>query len=47
MYERLKRLYQEQRLNEDGLNAAVLKGWITEAQAEEIKNGDAANKIEE
>lgn len=36
MFETLKRLYQEGKLSENGLNNAVLKGWITEEQKQEI-----------
>lgn len=51
MYERLKRLYEEGRLDEKGIWAAVDKGWITEEQAIEITraNDEApeADSIEE
>ena len=36
MYERLKRLYVTGKLTADGLANAVIKGWITEAQKQEI-----------
>lgn len=36
MFETLKRLYWEGGLTEAGLNRAVQKGWITEAQKEKI-----------
>lgn len=36
MYERLKRLYVTQKLTAVGLTNAVIKGWITEAQKQEI-----------
>ena len=36
MYERLKRLYNEGKIDEEGLQRAVDKGWITEEQREEI-----------
>jgi hypothetical protein len=32
MFERLKRLYKEGRIDEAGLEAAVKKGWITEEE---------------
>lgn len=38
MFETLKRLYLEGRLNEVGLSNAVTKGWITEEQKQEIIN---------
>lgn len=36
MYERLKRLYVSGKLTAVGLANAVIKGWITEAQKQEI-----------
>lgn len=36
MYERLKRLYNEGKIDTEGLRRAVDKGWITEEQMEEI-----------
>ena len=36
MFERLKRLYNEGKLDEAAIRNAVTKGWLTEAQAEEI-----------
>lgn len=36
MFERLKRLYNEGKIDEAGLDAAVVKGWITEDQKIEI-----------
>ena len=36
MFERLKRLYEEGKITQDGINNAVTKGWITQEQAEEI-----------
>lgn len=39
MFETLKRLYGAGKLDEAGLERAVVKGWITEAQAEEILAG--------
>lgn len=38
MFETLLRLYKEGRLPETGLNNAVIKGWITEEQKQEIIN---------
>ena len=40
MYETLKRLYSSGRLTAGQLESAVAKGWITDAQAEEIKGKD-------
>lgn len=39
MYETLKRLYRSGRLEANQLEAAVVKGWLTEAEADEIKKG--------
>lgn len=39
MYERIKRLYSEGRLDEKGVRNAVTRGWITEEQAEDILTG--------
>lgn len=36
MYERLKRLYVTGKLTAVGLANAVIKGWITEEQKQEI-----------
>ena len=36
MFERLKRLYNEGKIDEAGLQAAVEKGWITAEQKAEI-----------
>lgn len=36
MFERLKRLYTEGKLDEAAIRNAVTKGWITEEQAVEI-----------
>lgn len=41
MYETLKRLYHSGRLASGQLAAAVEKGWITDAQAEEIRQSAA------
>ena len=40
MFETLKRLYDNGKLTSDGLNNAVAKGWITQAQADEIRGGN-------
>lgn len=39
MFETLKRLYEEGKLNADGLEKAKEKGWISEKQAKEITAG--------
>lgn len=36
MFERIKRLYDTGKLNEAGIQNAVLKGWITAEQAQII-----------
>ena len=36
MFERLKRLYKEGKLDKTGIENAVAKGWITQEQADEI-----------
>ena len=36
MFERLKRLYNEGKIDEAGLESAVEKGWITEEQKIQI-----------
>ncbi len=38
MFERLKRLYAEGKLDEQVITNAVAKGWITQEQADEILN---------
>lgn len=40
MFERLKRLYNEGKLGADALRNAVFKGWITEAERDDIINGE-------
>lgn len=40
MLETIKRLYQEGKLTDVGLDNAVAKGWITAEQAEEIRKSD-------
>lgn len=36
MFERLKRLYNEGKIDEAGLQSAVEKGWITAEQKQQI-----------
>ena len=38
MFERLKRLYDEGLLSEAAIRNALIKGWLTEKQANEILN---------
>lgn len=40
MFETLRRLYIEGKLNEEKLNNAVIKNWITEEQKNKILNSD-------
>ena len=40
MFERLKRLYRNGKINENGLEKAVTKGWITKEQMDEIIKGE-------
>ena len=40
MYNRLKRLYEEGRIDSNGLQNAVNKGWITPKEKDEIENGN-------
>lgn len=42
MYDRLRSLYLDGRLDDAGLNNAVSKGWITQAQADQIRVDKAA-----
>lgn len=37
MYSRLKRLYLSGALSDVGLDNAVIRGWLTQEQADEIK----------
>ena len=39
MFASVKRLYDEGRLTETGLNNAVSKGWITSAEKTQIMEG--------
>ena len=43
MFERLKRLYQSGQLNDEAIQNAVKKGWITLEQAERILNPEEIN----
>ena len=45
MYERLKRLYYSGAIKEAGLANAVIKGWITEWQRQEIAEGKLETSI--
>ena len=36
---RLKRLYEQGKITDEGLQNAVAKGWITEGEYNEIING--------
>lgn len=38
MFEAIKKLYQQGKLTEAGINNAITKGWITQEQAQEILN---------
>lgn len=40
MFERLKRLYRNGEITENGLEKAVQKGWITKEQMNEIIKGE-------
>lgn len=42
MFETLQRLYLEGKLTLQGLENAVIKGWITEEQKQEILEGSNA-----
>lgn len=39
MFETIRRLFQEGKLTEAGVEAAAMKGWITPEQAREIVEG--------
>ena len=41
MYNRLKRLYEEGRIDSNCLQNAVNKGWITPEEKDEIENGNS------
>lgn len=45
MFERLKELFANGKISEAGLNRAVVKGWITEEEAEEIKLSDNLEEL--
>jgi len=36
MFDMLKRLYENGKLTDNGLSAAVTRGWLTQAQADAI-----------
>jgi len=40
MFETLKRLFDTGKLNEQGLQNAISKGWITEEQYNQIVNAE-------
>lgn len=42
MYNRLKRLYEEGRIDSNGLQNAVNRGWITPEEKDEIENGNSS-----
>ena len=44
MFERLKRLYAEGKIDESAIRNAVAKGWLTEEQANEILNSPDEQK---
>lgn len=41
LYNRLKRLYEKGRIDSNGLQVAVNKGWITPEEKDEIENGNS------
>ena len=43
MYNRLKRLYEEGRIDSNGLQVAVNKDWITPEEKNEIENGNGSS----
>ena len=46
MYERLKRLYLAGSLTDAQLDKAVLKGWITSEQAQEIRDAKVLQDLD-
>lgn len=44
MFERIKRLYTQGKLTDTGVKNAVLKGWITNLEYEEITGTPYSNK---
>lgn len=42
MYDRLRSLYLAGSLSDAGLDNAVTKGWITQAQADEIRAAESS-----
>lgn len=47
MFERLRRLYREGRLTVEGLQNAVLKGWITAEEMDLIIRENATEETDE
>lgn len=47
MYDRLRAMYLDGRLNDAGLNMAVAKNWITAAQADQIRADKLAKELSE
>lgn len=47
MFERLKRLYSEGKIDESKIKNAVTLKWLTEEQADEILNPPTATVVEE
>lgn len=47
MYDRLRTLYLTGQLSDAGLQNAVTKGWITQAQADQIRADKAAQDAEQ
>ena len=43
LYSRLKRLYEEGRIDSNGLQNAVNRGWITPEGKNEIENGNSSS----
>ena len=43
LYNRLKRLYEEGRIDSNGLQNAVNRGWITPEEKNEIENGNSSS----
>lgn len=43
MYSRLKRLYEEGRIDSNGLQNAVNRGWIMIEEKNEIENGNSSS----
>ena len=43
LYNRLKRLYEEGRIDSNGLQNAVNRDWITPEEKNEIENGNSSS----